>query len=127
MIVAGVGCRRGAPWRDIEALVLAALAAHGLARADLDALATETSKGGEPGIVETARRLSVALVSCAAPELNRVASAVLTPSARAQAVKGVPAVAEAAALVAAGRDARLLGPRIASGAATCAIAMGAGP
>ncbi len=127
MIAAGVGCRKGTPAEDIEALVLAALASHGLAPAALDAVATEASKKQEPGVAGAARRLSVPLVSFPPGDLNRVASAVLTPSPRAQEAKGVPAVAEAAALVAAGRNARLLGPRLASKTATCAIAAGDGP
>lgn len=126
MIVAGVGCRRGTPPEDIEALVLEALASHGIARAALYAIATETSKESEPGIVGAALRLGVKLLACDCEDLNRVASAVLTPSVRVQDLKGVPAIAEAAALVAAGRNARLLGARIASATATCAISSGDG-
>jgi cobalt-precorrin 5A hydrolase len=45
-----------------------------------------------------------------------------TRSARVLALMGVPTVAEAAALAAAGPAARLLGPRLVVGAATCALA-----
>jgi cobalt-precorrin 5A hydrolase len=40
--------------------------------------------------------------------------------------KGVPSIAEASALVTAGRNARLLGTRVATQQATCAIAVGEG-
>ena len=40
--------------------------------------------------------------------------------------KGVPSIAEASALVAAGHGARLLGTRVATSRATCAIAVGDG-
>jgi cobalt-precorrin 5A hydrolase len=47
----------------------------------------------------------------------------LTRSEFSQAVAGTPSVSEAAALAAAGADARLLGPRIAVGPVTCALAI----
>ena len=51
-----------------------------------------------------------------------------TRSERVLALTGVPSVAEAAALAAAGPSARLIGPRIVMGAATCALAAtGAAP
>ena len=57
-------------------------------------------------------------------ELRRMASRVATRSDRVQSAKGVPSIAEAAALAAAGADARLLGARVANAVATCAIALG---
>jgi cobalt-precorrin 5A hydrolase len=122
VIVAGVGCRRGASADEIEQAVRRALEAHGIAR--VDAVATETAKAQEPGIVEAARRLSAKLLSCPTSELDGIA--VLTPSERVRAVKGVPSIAEASAIVAAGRNARLLGTRIATPRATCALAEGEG-
>ena len=47
-------------------------------------------------------------------------------SLRVQEIKGVPSIAEAAALVAAGSNARLLGARVAANKVTCAIAIGEG-
>ena len=55
-----------------------------------------------------------------------VADQVLTRSPRVQAIKGVPSIAEASALVAAGRNARLLGARVSANKVTCAIAIGEG-
>jgi len=51
---------------------------------------------------------------------------VLTPSKLVLEAKGVPSIAEASALVVAGRNARLLGTRVATVQATCAIAVGDG-
>ena len=126
MIVAGVGFRRDTSADEIERVVLTALGAFKVARASLDAIATETAKAAEPGVVEAARRLSVALVECATGDLEKVAGAVLSPSNLVLETKGVPSIAEASAVVAAGRNARLLGARVATARATCAIAVGEG-
>jgi cobalt-precorrin 5A hydrolase len=73
-----------------------------------------------------AQRLSTATAACALAELDKVAGQVLTPSRLVLESKGVPSIAEASALVAAGRNARLLGGRVAAARATCAIAVGDG-
>jgi cobalt-precorrin 5A hydrolase len=124
VIVAGVGFRRGTTAEEIEALVRQALALHGAERIDL--LATEAGKAIEPGLQEAARRLSVALAACAAADLQGVTDRILTRSARVLEATGLASIAEAAALVAAGRNSRLLGPRLASARVTCAIAVGDG-
>jgi cobalt-precorrin 5A hydrolase len=126
MIVAGVGCRRGTSAEEVERVILKALGAFNVVRANLDALATETAKAAEPGIAEAARRLSVTLVACETSDLERVADGVLTSSSIVLEAKGVPSIAEAAAIVVAGRNARLLGARVATAGATCAIAVGEG-
>jgi cobalt-precorrin 5A hydrolase len=66
------------------------------------------------------------LVACTAADLDRVAGQVLTPSKLVLEVKGLPSIAEASALVVAGRNGRLLGTRVATERATCAIATGEG-
>lgn len=126
MIVAGIGCKRGTMSEDIESLILAALASFGIAREKLDAIATESSKADERGIAEAARSLSVRLVRCSLSELDMIADKVMTRSLRVQALKGVPSIAEASALVAAGRNAKLLGARVATDKITCAIAISEG-
>jgi cobalt-precorrin 5A hydrolase len=126
-MVAGVGFRRGASVHDILAAVRLALDAAGVAGETLDALATADFKASEAGFREAAARLKLPLVACAPPDLERVAEKTLTRSARVEAAVGVPSVAEATALVAAGPGARLLGARVATRVATCAIAVGAGP
>ena len=127
MIVAGIGCRRGASSEDIVSLTLTVLASLGIARENLDAIATETLKADEQGIANAARCLSVPLVRCSIADLAEVAGKVLTCSVRVQALKGVPSIAEASALAAAGHNARLLGARVAVKNVTCAIATGEGP
>jgi cobalt-precorrin 5A hydrolase len=123
MIVAGIGCKRGTSSDDVVSVILAVLATFGIARETLDAIATEASKADERGIADAARSLSVGLVRCSFDELDRVADKVVTRSSRVQALKGVPSISEASALVAAGRNARLLGARVASDKVTCAIAI----
>jgi cobalt-precorrin 5A hydrolase len=126
MIVAGVGCRRDTSAEEVERVVRLALGMFRLAPERLDALATESDKALEGGLVEAARLLSVKLVACTVSDLDRVAGRVLTPSLLVLATKGVPSIAEASALVVAGQNARLLGTRVATERATCAIAIGDG-
>ena len=126
MIVAGIGCGRETSSEDIVSLIVVALSNFGIAREKLTAIATETSKADERGIASAAQSLSVPVVRCPVADLGRVADQVLTHSLRVQEIKGVPSIAEASALVAAGPNARLLGARLAANKVTCAIAIGEG-
>ena len=126
MIVAGIGCGREASSEDIVSLIAVALSNFGIARENLNAIATESSKADERGIISAARSLSIPLLRCPVADLGRVADQVLTRSLRVQEIKGVPSIAEASALVAAGPNARLLGARVAANKVTCAIAVGEG-
>lgn len=126
MIVAGVGCRRDVPADELEKVVRMALGLFQLPAERLDAIATESEKATDPAFAEVARRLSARLVACTVDDLDRVAGRVLTPSKLVLEAKGVPSVAEASALVVAGRNGRLLGTRVATALATCAIAVGDG-
>jgi cobalt-precorrin 5A hydrolase len=122
MIVAGIGCRRGTPAAAIAAVIDAALARAGMAKDALDIIAAPAAKGDEPGITATASALGVALVLVPSSELETAGDRAVTRSQRVVALMGVPSVAEAAALAAAGATARLLVSRIAIGPATCALA-----
>jgi cobalt-precorrin 5A hydrolase len=122
MIVAGVGCRRGAAAAEIEAAIAAALARAGLGAEVLMLIATGALKAHEGGIVSAATRLHLPLVLVSRSELQLAASRAKTHATRVQALVNVPSVAEAAALAAAGPAAYLLGPRVALGPATCALA-----
>jgi cobalt-precorrin 5A hydrolase len=126
MIVAGIGCGRGTSAEDIVSLIAVALSNFGIAQENLTAIATESSKADEHGIAGAARSLSIPVWRCPVADLGRVADQVLTRSLRVQAIKGVPSIAEASALVAAGSNARLLGARVAANKVTCAIAIGEG-
>ena len=128
MIVAGIGCRAGAPARDIEAALAAALAQVRLSPSALDISATSSAKSSEPGIVAASAARRARLIAVPQAELAAAGARVVTRSARVLAVTGVPSLAEAAALAAAGPDARLVVARVVVGSATCALATaGDGP
>ncbi len=122
MIVAGVGCRRGAPAPDVEAAIRAALARAGVSADALDAIATIAAKEGEAGIKAAAEKFGVSVVLVTESELKAANDRTETRSERVLTLVGVPSVAEAAALAAAGPAARLIGPRLVIGSATCALA-----
>jgi len=127
MIVAGVGCKRGAPASDVDAAIHAALARAGVAAEALDVIATAEMKRGEAGIETVAAKLGVGVVHVSDADLLAARPHTETRSARVLAVAGVPSVAEAAALAAAGPSSRLIGPRLVVGAATCALAASGQP
>jgi cobalt-precorrin 5A hydrolase len=122
MIIAGVGCKRGTAAPDIEAAIRAALARAGLAVTELTAIATSAGKGAEPGIAAAATKLGVRIVPIPEVELKAAGARVTTRSERVLALTGVPSLAEAAALAAAGPAAHLVTARLVVGAATCALA-----
>lgn len=122
MIVAGIGCRRGTSADQIEAVIAAALARVGLEQQQLALIATAALKGGERGIMDAAAARGVPLVLVPQNDLEAAGVRTLSHSERVVAITGVPSVAEAAALAAAGASARLIAPRIAVGPATCALA-----
>jgi cobalt-precorrin 5A hydrolase len=123
MIVAGIGCRRGASEADIEAALAAALAQARIDASALKLIATSFAKAGEPGIAAVAATRGVALQVVTEHELEAAGARVVTRSARVLALTGAPSVAEAAALAAAGEAARLVVARIVRGGATCALAV----
>ena len=122
MIVAGIGCRKGATATEIDAAIEAALAETGQTRDALTALATSDGKGGEQGLIDAAaaRGLELKLVKPAALEAAGPRTKSFSP--RVKEMFGVPSVAEAAALAAAGPDSALLAPRTILGPVTCALA-----
>ena len=124
MIVAGIGCRSGVDAAEVEAAIAAALLENSLTENELGLIAIPSSKAQESGVVAAAatRRIPIALIS--QPALEAVSELVITRSARAMAAMNVNSVAEAAALAGAGAHSRLLGPRVAVGPVTCALAEG---
>jgi cobalt-precorrin 5A hydrolase len=123
MIVAGIGCKKGASREEITAVIASALVKAGLGHRDLGMIATPTTKRDEHGILAAANALGVQLMLV--PEAALLAAGALaeTHSERVLRVTGVPSVAEAAAIAAAGPSARLLAARIVVGPATCALAV----
>jgi cobalt-precorrin 5A hydrolase len=122
MMVAGVGCRKGADAAQIEAAIRAALAHKGLAVGALALIATAAAKASEPGIQAAAAALGLPLVPVSQHELEAAGARAETRSERVVALIGVPSLAEAAALAAAGPAARLIVRRVVAGPATCALA-----
>ena len=123
MIVAGVGCRKGASADDIGAVIGAALARAGFGTQALDLIAVPELKRDEQGVAAAAAALGVPLVLIAEADLKAAGARVETRSERVLALVGVSSVAEAAALAGGGPTARLILPRIAVGSATCALAV----
>ena len=121
MIVAGIGCRKGASADDVGAAIAHALDRAGFAADGLDLIATSAAKGGEPGIAAAAAALGVPLVLVPQSDLEGASPRTQTRSERVVALTGVPSVAEAAALAAGGPQARLILPRVGVGPATCAL------
>jgi cobalt-precorrin 5A hydrolase len=122
VIVAGIGCRKGAAAGAIEAAIAAALAHCGLAAHALSLIATSSAKRDEGGIAAAASALGVPLVVVPEAALEAAGERTTTKSERVLLHAGVPSLAEAAALAAAGPTARLMAPRVAVGPATCALA-----
>ena len=126
MMVAGIGSRNGVTARDVRAAIETALEAHGLAMTALSALATGEIKRDEEAIFRAARDLDLPVLVISNDALQAVTSGTISDSEFSQAHAGTPSVSEASALAAAGKDAKLLGPRSVVGPVTCAIALGGG-
>ena len=123
MMVAGVGSRKGVSARDVLAAIETALEAHGLAMTVLSALATASLKQDEPAIFSAGRELALPVIVIEDAALKAAASRAISRSDLSQERAGTPSVSEASALAAAGKDAKLLGPRTVLGPVTCAIAI----
>jgi cobalt-precorrin 5A hydrolase len=122
MRVAGLGFRQGVNIASLREALDAAGGAGGLA-----ALATVSGKAESAALVLLAGELGLPIKAVAADVLAGVETA--TRSDIIAAKFGTGSLAEAVALVAAGRNARLLTPRVVSRdrTATAAIAEGEGP
>lgn len=123
MIVAGIGCRKGVKTEEVLAAIETALDTHGLSAAALSALATAHFKRAEDAIAATGKALNLPLLLVDGAALRAVSLRALTLSQPSLAIADTPSVSETAALAAAGQQARLLGPRVAVGPVTCAIAV----
>jgi cobalt-precorrin 5A hydrolase len=122
VIVAGIGCRKGAGAAEVEAAIAAALERAGRPLAKVELMATSTGKRTEKGIADAAAARGVRLVFVAPADLETASARGATWSARVLALAGVPSVAEAAALAACGPKSKLILPRIVIGPVTCALA-----
>ena len=122
VIVAGIGCRKGATAAEVDAALDTALERAGRPLARIDLMATAASKSGEGGIAASAAARRLRLIFVNQADLETAGARGATWSARVLALAGVPSVAEAAALAACGPKARLILPRIVVGKVTCALA-----
>jgi len=121
-MVAGIGCRSGVSAEQVEAALAAALAPVLRTGRTLSRIATPAAKRHESGIIAAAAARGIPLVLMTQSDLEAANPRTLTHSEHAMIVMNVHSVAEAAALAGAGPTSRLLGPRIAIGPVTCALA-----
>jgi cobalt-precorrin 5A hydrolase / precorrin-3B C17-methyltransferase len=123
----GVGCERHAPADELEKLVADTLAEAGLAPAAVACVASVALKAAEPAIHALAGQLGVPARFLARDVLAAEAGRLATPSAVVEAEIGIPGVAEAAALAAAGPAGRLLVAKRKSRRCTVAVALSVAP
>ena len=118
MIVAGFGFRSSATVDSFTS----ALSETGVNA--LDAIATAEDKSKNPAFIDFAKTIGAQIVSIDASTLTHIETQ--TQSQASQTHRDTGSVAEAAALAALGKDAKLLAPRSISNdrMATCAIAQG---
>ena len=127
VLALGIGCERGCPAEEIEALARETLAEAGLATGAVAAVVSVELKTGEPGIHALAGRLGVPARFFAAERLLAETERLTVRSEAAFRATGCWGVAEGAALAAAGMEGRLSVTRRQSRRATCAIARAPAP
>ena len=121
-LAVGLGCERGAASAEVSALLRDTLAEAGLAYQAVACIASINLKADEPAILGAADNLAVAARFFSAADLEAETPRLANPSQTVFREVGCHGVAEAAALAAAGPEARLLVPKRKSARATCAIA-----
>lgn len=119
-LVLGVGCRRGVPCAEIEALFQLVCRRSGLSPLSLGEVATISLKADEPGLRQFATQHGVAL-RCFRPDELAQVPRIPTPSERVRAKIGVAGVAEPAAMLAANTTC-LLVPKFRGERVTLALA-----
>jgi cobalt-precorrin 5A hydrolase len=124
-IAIGIGCRSGASAANIVSLVQRTLGDARLDSANAKLFTIDT-KRDEMGLIKAARLLALPIAFLAPDALAARAADAVTRSQRIEALYNVPSIAETAALAGAGPGSRLVVPRIAAGAVTCAVALASG-
>jgi cobalamin biosynthesis protein CbiG len=122
-LLVGIGCERGASADEIAGTVTDTLAQAGLAAEAVALFCSIDTKRDETGLREAALRLGRPLRLFDAETLEAETPRLANPSERVFRAVGCHGVAEAAALAAAGRTARLIVPKRRSGRVTCAVAL----
>lgn len=126
MIIAGVGARSVATVAEIVAAVTDCCQRAGIELAELGQIAGLERSETLASLRGAAARLNVELGTITVDRLRNEAHRCVTHSERAMTALGVPSVAEAAALAAAGPEGILLLPRAAFATVTIALAVGPG-
>jgi len=122
MIVAGIGARGGATAQEIAEAVRDACGRAGLEVSEVGIVCGMQ----RAAVTEAASELSVQAKLCTLDELRAEAERCVTHSERSMAATGVPSVAEAAAMAAAGPDGMMFLPRVAYANVTVALAIAPG-
>jgi cobalt-precorrin 5A hydrolase / cobalt-factor III methyltransferase / precorrin-3B C17-methyltransferase len=127
VLALGIGCERGCPAEEIEALARETLAEVGLAAGAVAAVVSVELKTGEPGIHALADKLGVPARFFPAERLLAETLRLTVRSEAAFRATGCWGVAEGAALAAVGAKGELVMPRRQSRRATCAVARAPAP
>ena len=126
-ITLGVGCARNCPPEELAALVDSALAEANIARAAIAGVFSLDLKADEPAMNMLAHALGRPFRLFTAQQLEAETPRLQTPSDVVFAEVGCHGVAEAAALAAAGPEAKLLIAKRKTANATCALALAPAP
>lgn len=123
-LAVGVGFRKACSADTLVSLVRVALAkaAEEASWTDRRAVLATIAEKDRPALRAAAAELGLDLIVLPKSALQGSDDRITVVSAAARACFGIPSVAEAAALAAAGPGSRLLVPRIAVADATCAVA-----
>lgn len=126
-LVMGLGCERHTAPDELIALANSVMEAHGLSPHSLAAIASIDLKEDEPAIHAVANFFGLTATFFSVEQLAAEVPRLATPSDAVTREVGIPGVAEAAALAAAGDKSILLVPKTRSERATCAIAKAPDP
>jgi cobalt-precorrin 5A hydrolase len=124
MIVAGFGYRGAVSVESLKDAIKQAFSQAGLSQTTLAAVAVPSDKAGFEAFQAFADGLNFPVIEIDPVQFHDIET--LTRSERVQAKRGTGSVAEAGALIGAGKNARLLGQRVISTdrMASCALAQG---
>lgn len=121
-VVAGFGCQRGCPARELSALLDQVLDCSGLVRGQVVGITSLDRKADEPGLLALARDLGVPFKTFSAPQLAALEGQLSHRSEISYAHTGCYGVAESSALALAATT-QLLVTRQTSQSATVALAI----
>ena len=125
-VAIGIGCRKACTADEIIELVHSALEKAELTISEVSVLATAWVKEGAENVMHAAEAMDLPLLIIPKEKCEAVADLAQTISAKVVSLHAIPSVAETAALATAGKNPKLLLPRINSASATCAIAISGG-